>query len=84
VLRNDLSVLRESIDKFYGDLGQYPDALATLAEKHYIRNVPVDPFTKSADSWIMVESDDPDHPGVRDLHSGSPELAADGSPFVSW
>jgi general secretion pathway protein G len=84
VLRNDLSVLRESIDKFYGDLGQYPDALATLAEKHYIRNVPVDPFTKSAESWIMVESDDPDHPGVRDLHSGSPELAADGSPFVSW
>jgi general secretion pathway protein G len=84
VLRKDLSVLRESIDKFYGDLGQYPDALATLVEKNYIRNVPVDPFTKSAESWIMVESDDPDHPGVRDLHSGSPDLAADGSPFVSW
>jgi general secretion pathway protein G len=84
VLRKDLSVLRESIDKFYGDIGQYPDALATLVEKNYIRNVPVDPFTKSAESWIMVESDDPDHPGVRDLHSGSPDLAADGSPFVSW
>ena len=84
VLRRDLSVIRESIDRHYGDLGQYPDALATLVEKHYIRSVPVDPFTKSSESWLVVESDDPDHPGVRDIHSGSPENAADGSPFVSW
>jgi general secretion pathway protein G len=84
VLRHDLSVIRESIDKYYADLGQYPEALPTLVEKHYIRSVPVDPFTKSAESWLLVASDDPDHPGVRDLHSGSPELAFDGSPFVSW
>jgi general secretion pathway protein G len=84
VLRHDLSVVRECIDKYYGDLGQYPEALPALVEKHYIRNVPVDPFTKSAETWLMVASDDPDHPGVRDIHSGSPESAADGSPFVSW
>jgi general secretion pathway protein G len=84
VLRRDLSVVRESIDKYYGDLGQYPDALAALVDKRYIRSVPVDPFTKSAESWLVVQSDDPDHPGVRDIHSGSPESAADGSPFVSW
>ena len=84
VLRHDLSVVRECIDKYYGDLGQYPEALPALVEKHYIRNVPVDPFTKSAETWLMVASDDPDHPGVRDIHSGSPESAADGSPFISW
>ncbi|HWJ35207.1 MAG TPA: prepilin-type N-terminal cleavage/methylation domain-containing protein [Steroidobacteraceae bacterium] len=84
VLRHDLSVVRESIDKFYGDLGQYPEELAALVDKHYIRSVPVDPFTKSAQSWLMVASEDPDHPGVRDIHSGSPDIAADGSPFVSW
>ena len=84
VLRHDLSVLRESIDKYYGDLGQYPDVLAALVDKHYIRNVPVDPFTKSAETWLLVASDDPDHPGVRDLHSGSPDAGSDGSPFVSW
>jgi general secretion pathway protein G len=84
VLRNDLSVVRDCIDKYYGDLGQYPEALAALVEKHYIRSVPVDPFTKSAQSWLMVASDDPDHPGVRDIHSGSPDIASDGSPFVSW
>ncbi|MDP9014055.1 MAG: prepilin-type N-terminal cleavage/methylation domain-containing protein [Pseudomonadota bacterium] len=84
VLRHDLSVVRECIDKYYGDLGQYPDALAALVDKHYIRSVPVDPFTKSAETWLMVASDDPDHPGVRDLHSGSPDSSSDGSPFVSW
>lgn len=84
VLRRDLSVFRESIDRYYGDLGQYPDALAALVDKHYIRSVPVDPFTKSAETWLLVASEDPDHPGVRDIHSGSPENAADGSPFVSW
>jgi general secretion pathway protein G len=84
VLRHDLSVLRESIDKYYGDLGTYPDGLAALVDKHYIRSVPVDPFTKSSETWLLVASDDPDHPGVRDLHSGSPDAAFDGSPFVSW
>ena len=84
VLRKDLSVLRESIDRYYGDLGKYPDELASLVEKHYIRNVPVDPFTKTNESWLLVASEDPDHPGVRDIHSGSPDIGSDGSPFVSW
>lgn len=84
VLRRDLSVVRESIDRYYGDLGQYPEALAALVEKHYIRSVPVDPFTKSAETWLLIASEDPDHPGVRDIHSGSPDNGADGSPFVSW
>src|SRR6266852_3986013 len=66
VLRHDLAVVRELVDKYY------------------IRSVPVDPFTKSAESWLMIASEDPDHPGVRDIHSGSPDTGSDGSPFVSW
>src|SRR6202021_106588 len=46
VLRRDLLVVRESIDRYFGDLGQYPDALPALVAKHYIRSVPVDPFTR--------------------------------------
>jgi len=84
VLRHDLSVIRDSIDKYYADLGQYPEALAGLVEKRYMRAVPVDPFTKTAESWLVVASEDPDHPGVRDIHSGSPENSIDGTPFVSW
>jgi general secretion pathway protein G len=84
VLKHDLSVVRESIDKFYADLNQYPETLSALVEKKYLRAVPVDPFTKSAESWVLIPSDDPDHPGLRDLHSGSPDAASDGSPLVSW
>ncbi len=84
VLKHDLSVMRDSIDKYYADLGQYPETLASLAEKHYIRSVPVDPFTKSAETWVVVASEDPDHPGVRDMHSGSPNAGYNGIPFVSW
>ena len=84
VLRQDLSVLREAIDKHYGDYGQYPDSLAALVERHYIRAVPVDPLTTSAESWTMVVSEDDEHPGIRDVHSGSDEKATDGSSYREW
>src|ERR1700740_182343 len=53
VLKKDLAILREAIDKHYADLGQYPDTLAALAEKRYVRAIPVDPFTKLTDSWTL-------------------------------
>jgi general secretion pathway protein G len=84
VLRHDLAILREAIDKYYADLGKYPDTLPALAEKHYLRSLPVDPFTKLADSWTTVPSEDPDHPGIRDVHSGAADAATDGTPFASW
>lgn len=84
VLRQDLSVMREAIDKHYGDFGQYPDSLVALVERHYIRAVPVDPFTKSADNWQMVVSDDADHPGIRDVHSAAEGKAADGTSYQEW
>ncbi len=84
VLRQDLSVMREAIDKHFGDYGQYPDSLLALVERHYIRAVPVDPFTKSADTWQMVVSEDADHPGIRDLHSAAEGNASDGSSFKDW
>ena len=84
VLRDDLSIMREAIDKYYADLNQYPDTLAALVDKHYVRSLPVDPFTKVTDSWSLILSEDPDHPGIRDLHSGSDQAAADGTPLNSW
>jgi len=84
VLRQDLAILREAIDKYYSDLGKYPEALPDLAEKRYVRSVPVDPFTRLADSWTAVQSEDPDHPGIRDVHSGAAESATDGTPLAAW
>jgi general secretion pathway protein G len=84
VLQQDLAILREAIDKHYADLGRYPETLAALAEKRYVRAVPVDPFTKLTDSWTLIASDDPEHEGIRDIHSGAPDSAADGSPVATW
>ena len=84
VLREDLTILREAIDKYYADLNQYPENLPDLVEKHYIRAVPVDPFTHVADTWTFVASDDPDHPGIRDVLSGASDIASNGTPVGSW
>src|SRR4029077_3565123 len=73
VLKEDLSTLREAIDKYYADLNEYPDTLTALVDKHYVRSVPVDPFTKVSDSWTLIPSEDPDHTGIRDLHRGAAE-----------
>jgi len=84
VLKQDLSILREAIDKHYADLNEYPDTLPALVEKRYVRSVPVDPFTKLADTWTLIPSDDPDHAGIRDIHSGAADSAADGTAVASW
>lgn len=84
VLKQDLSILREAIDKYNADLNQYPEKLQDLADKHYVRAIPVDPFTKLADSWTLIPSEDPDHAGIKDLHSAAEGTASDGTPFASW
>jgi general secretion pathway protein G len=53
-------------------------------EKRYVRSVPVDPFTKLTDTWTLVASEDPDHTGIRDIHSGATEMASDGTSLSSW
>ena len=84
VLRQDLAVMRDAIDKYYADLARYPEALADLVEHRYLRGIPPDPETKSSETWIPVLSEDTDMPGVRDVRSGSPAVASDGSTFASW
>ena len=84
VLKQDLVVVREAIDKYYADLDAYPDTLPALVEKRYVRSIPIDPYTKLTDTWTLIPSEDPDHPGVRDIHSGAADLAADGTPVSTW
>src|SRR6476620_1199846 len=53
VLKQDLATLRDSVDKYYGDIGRYPDSLDDLVSKRYLRNVPVDPITESNTTWVL-------------------------------
>jgi general secretion pathway protein G len=90
-LREDLFTFRSMIDQYYADKGHYPDSLETLKTDGYIRKVPIDPLTKSYDTWELVfeEQDSSDNaselpPGIIDVHSGSTELSLDGTPYNTW
>src|SRR5437764_5056932 len=53
-LRENLYVTRDAIDKHFADTGRYPISLEELATKKYIRAVPSDPLTHSAETWVVV------------------------------
>jgi general secretion pathway protein G len=85
VLRENLRTTREAIDRFYGDLGRYPDSLQELVDRHYLRSLPVDPLTGSADGWTIVPPPaGADKGAVYDLRSSAPGRAADGTPYSQW
>ena len=84
VLKQDLSTMRDALDKFYGDTGKYPDALEDLVSKKYLRKLPVDPMTDSAETWAIVPPEDTEKGGVFDIRSGAPGNARDGTPYSSW
>ncbi len=68
VQRQNISVLRDSIDKFFGDNGRYPENLAELVSKRYLREVPQDPLTESND-WVIVPPQDLTLGAVYDIKS---------------
>ena len=84
VLKQDLATLRECIDKFYGDTGKHPETLAVLVDKHYLRSIPVDPIAKAADKWVVVNADDPDDSGIKDVKSGAEGSGENGVPYAEW
>lgn len=84
MLRQNLAGMRETIDKFYGDLGRYPDSLDELVQRQYIRAIPTDPVTDSQSTWVAVTPDNQESGSVFDIHSGSDALAIDGSRYNEW
>jgi len=84
VLKQDLATLRDSLDKYYGDTGRYPDSLEDLVTKRYIRGVPIDPITQSNATWLVVPPGDPAKGMVYDVRSGAQGKAADGSAYADW
>jgi general secretion pathway protein G len=89
VLREDLHVMRDSIDSYTMDKQKAPQSLDDLIQNGYLREVPVDPMTHSKDTWVTDTSDamysiDQTEPGITDVHSGSDDTGADGQPYSSW
>ena len=89
VLKEDLYRMRDAIDQYYADKGKYPTDLNELVSTNYIRRVPVDPMTNSAETWqTVVAEPDPSNPsaelGLTDVKSGSEGAAIDGTNYNEW
>ena len=88
-LKEDLFQMRKAIDEYYADKGKYPSDLQTLVSEKYLRSIPPDPFTNSAESWQQIPSE-PDaanpaaEPGISDVKSGSDQTGFDGKPYSEW
>jgi general secretion pathway protein G len=89
VLKEDLFRMRDAIDQYYADKNSYPQSLDALVSDKYLRAIPIDPFTNSAETWqtTMSEADAANpsaQPGIFDVKSGSERTAIDGTPYANW
>ena len=89
VLRQDLKTMRDQIDNYTMDKEKGPQSLQDLVDAGYLRKIPADPFTSSADSWQVESSDtlqslDQTEPGITDVHSGSSQTGSDGTAYSTW
>ncbi len=89
VLKEDLHVLRDAIDSYTADKQKAPQSLEDLVTDGYLRSIPVDPMTRTAETWVTDSSDalhslDQTDPGIDNVHSGSQEQGSDGQPYSSW
>ncbi len=87
VLRDDLFKLRSLLDQYAADKGKLPQSLDDLVTGGYMRELPVDPFTGQKD-WAIATGSDPsstsDEQGVTDVHSASPDISSEGTPYSEW
>ena len=99
-LKQNLRVMRDAIEQHYADKGHYPPSLQVLVDEEYLRAMPLDPITRSNDTWVEVLAEFPaltdedpwaetdlspyGDPGIEDVHSGSEENALDGGAYADW
>lgn len=89
VLKEDLYHFRSTIDQFHADQGRFPDSLGELVSMQYLRDIPSDPFTRVADSWVVLAPPAPTDGSqvkgtVYDVKSGSDLVGTNNIPYNEW
>ena len=89
VLKSNLFSLRTVIDEYTYDKGKAPQSLDDLVQAGYLRAVPVDPVTGSAETWKIIMEDatssvNQAEPGIFDVRSGSDKMSLEGTPYAEW
>ncbi|MBI2956849.1 MAG: general secretion pathway protein GspG [Acidobacteria bacterium] len=87
-LRQNLDVLRRTIEQFTLDKQRPPGSLQELVDEGYLRLLPPD-ITGSSATWEVVVDDrllSPEQfgPGISDVRSGSSSISTEGTPYNTW
>jgi general secretion pathway protein G len=89
VLKNNLFTMRTLIDEYTYDKQKAPQTLQDLVSDGYLRQIPIDPMTNSADTWKPIMEDaqssvSQNEPGLFDVRSGSDKTSLEGTPYSEW
>jgi len=81
--------LRDQINNYAMDKEKAPQSLQDLVDAGYLRKIPKDPFTDSAETWQVENSDtlislDQTEPGISNVYSGSNLVGSDGTRYSTW
>ena len=87
-LRKNLETLNESIDEYTLDKQKAPKSLGDLVSAGYVKQIPVD-ITDRTDTWVTDEDDSirsiyQKEGGITAVHSGSNQIAIDGTAYSTW
>jgi general secretion pathway protein G len=88
ILKQNLEAMRYAIKNYAEDKQRAPQSLQQLVESGYLRIIPTDPLTRSANTWITEMEEKPFSPGVppgiKDVHSNAAGADAEGKPYRAY
>jgi general secretion pathway protein G len=80
--------MRHAIDSYTLDKQEPPKSLEDLVNAHYLKKIPIDPFTCKKDWVLLIEdvelSPDQKVAGTVDVHSSSGHVDSDGAAYSTW
>ena len=89
LLRENLYIMRSQINAYVAANGEHPFDLQQLVIEGYLREIPVDPVTRSRETWITIQALPTDEdlslePGIEDVQSGADGYGMDGTSYADW
>jgi len=84
VLRGQLHMFRAAIGQYTVDQQKPPQSLQDLIRSGYLKQIPTDPLTGRADTWVLDYSSNAKAAGIVNVRSGSNGISTEGSPYSNW
>ena len=86
-LKDDLKTMRKLMDQYKADKERFPESLDELVKAGYLRAIPIDPITGSAE-WAVETGEDTisleGGQGMIDVRSKSEGTGSDGVPYSQY